>query len=355
MSSGSASERDDDSHPGHLLAVALGPRTPSEALDLLRRAAQVADAVELRLDYLDDLTSLEMLIQARACLLVATLRGVAQGGRSSLSATERVEILVRAADAGAAYVDLDCDAASPEHVARLKSAGAGVIVSRHDFQQMPDDLGAWWRELADAGADVVKVVGTAQDARDCLPVFQVLRAASLPTVALAMGAAGLPSRVLSLTYPRCFLTFAALDEGTGTAPGQVTVQEMRQAYHVARLGPSTLPYGLLGPHAESALAARHNAWFAAAGVDGVAVPVPAERDAGAIVQAYRSVPWGGWHIHGASLQRDVLPVLDELDASARAQGKVNGITVRAGALVGAWVESPEEQFALWTGQAPRSD
>ena len=66
-----------------------------------------------------------------------------------------------------------------------------MIVSRHDFSAMPPDLAeGWWPELAAQGADVVKVVGTAQDVRDCLAVFRVLRRADRPTIAIAMGEPG---------------------------------------------------------------------------------------------------------------------------------------------------------------------
>jgi 3-dehydroquinate dehydratase/shikimate dehydrogenase len=184
--------------------------------------------------------------------------------------------------------------------------------------------------------------------RDCLPVLRALRQADRPTIAIGMGMAGLPSRVLALREPRCFLTYAAPDTLPGTAPGQVTLSELRHVYHADRLGPSTLAYGLLGPHAEPERAAEYNAWFTAEGLDAVAVSFPASSDAAKILQAYRELPVAGWHIHGEPLQRDAVSALDDLDARAQRQNKVNAVVARGDALCGTWVESPSEQFEFWT-------
>ncbi len=116
---------------------------------------------------------------------------------------------------------------------------------------MPWELAEeWWPELAALDADVVKVVGAASDARDCLLVFRALRRADRPTIAIAMGERGLASRVLALRFEQCLLTYAALEAGAGMAPGQLTTREMRSVYHSDRLGLTTRVYGLLGPHAE---------------------------------------------------------------------------------------------------------
>lgn len=339
-------------HPRRLLAVALGRATMAEALAALPQVVEQADAVELRLDLFEEPFDLPALLAARGRLpAVVTLRPLGQGGRSPAPAPERLAVLLRAADLGAEYVDLEWDAATPQAVAALHAAGAGVVVSRHDFERMPADLPTgWYDDLAQRGADVVKLVGMAAEPRDCLPVLRAFRRAERPLVAIGMGEAGFATRVLALREERCFLTYAAL--GEGTAPGQVAVHEMREAYGARRLGPGTAAYGILAPRLAHVLAARHNRWLAAAGVDAVAVPFLAADDAPGIVSAFRDLPMAGWHVHGAALQETVGQALDTLDGSACRAGKVNAIVAEGdGALRGAWVESPEAQHTLWTGQA----
>jgi 3-dehydroquinate dehydratase / shikimate dehydrogenase len=341
-----------------MLAIAFGPPTMAAALAGLPQIRAEADCVELRLDLFEEPFDLPALLAACGELpVVATLRPPDQGGRSPLASGERLTILLRAAELGAGYVDLEWNAASPEAIGALRAAGARVVVSRHDFSAMPPNLAdSWWPELAALGADVVKVVGTARTVVDCLPIFRAFRRASLPTIAIAMGQAGLLTRVLALREEQCLLTYAALGQANSTAPGQLSAREMRQTYAVERLRPDTRVYGLLGAHAEPERLAEYNAWFVGDGWDGVAVPFVVQdtehETAARVVGVFRELPVAGWHVHGAALQASVRRALDELAPSAARQGKANAVVRRAdGALVGAWVESPREQYDVWRSGA----
>ncbi len=334
-----------------MLAVAFGPPNMAEALRLLPRVVAEADCVELRLDLFAEGFDLPTLLRERHALpAVVTLRPPDQGGRSLLPAADRLKVLLEAAELGAEYVDLEFDAVSAEALRELRARGAQVIVSRHDFSGMPPELADdWWPRLAELGADVVKVVGTATDVRDNLSVLRALQRADRPTIAIAMGPAGQLSRVLALRSDQCLLTYAALDDDVGTAPGQLTVAEMRDVYCAGRIGSGTRVYGLLGPHDETERVREYNAWFARDGVDGVAVPFVASGRAAGVVSAYRELPVSGWHVHGQSLQQDVVAELDELRSG---NGRANAIVrTAAGALRGAWVESPLEQYELWASAA----
>jgi 3-dehydroquinate dehydratase/shikimate dehydrogenase len=333
-----------------MLAVAFGPPTMAAACEGLVRIRELADCVELRLDLFEEPFDLEVLLRERGSLpVVATLRSQAEGGRSRLSADERLAVLLRAAELGAEYVDLEWDAAAPEAQRVVRNAGAQVIISRHDFARMPPGLAdEWWPQLEELGADVVKVVGTCRDARDAWIVLHTLQQATRPTIAIGMGEAGLSTRVLALRSEACLLTYAALEDGTGTAPGQISITDMREMYRADRLGPTSRVYALLGPHLERDRLREYNAWFAADAVDAVAVPLLTSADAAAIVSEFRALPVSGWHIHGADLQGDVLGALDDLGPVAQRQSKANAIVRRPdGALVGHWVESPREQYELW--------
>lgn len=327
----------------------------AEARAGLPMIREQADCVELRLDLFEEAFDLPLLLRERGHLpAVVTLRPPDQGGHSRLPASERLRVLVRAAELGAEYVDVEWNACTPQFVGAARAAGARVIVSRHDFSSMPALFAGWYPELLGLRPDVVKVVGTAVDVRDCLEVFRVFGAAERPTIAIAMGEAGLSTRVLAMRSERCLLTYAALDRGSGTAPGQLTAAEMRQTYRVGRLGPATRVYGLLGPHLERERLGEYNAWFAADALDAVAVPFVSDLAAAAdeIVSAFRELPVSGWHIHGEALQRSVLAVLDELGPEAARQHKANSILHRADeSLVGHWVESPKEQYDLWRSVA----
>jgi 3-dehydroquinate dehydratase / shikimate dehydrogenase len=341
-----------------MIGVALGVRTTAEALDALHAAAAAADIAEIRLDLMAEF-DLPRLLEARPCPVVVTYRPEREGGRYGGSESERIAVLRRAIELGAEYVDVELDT-----VGRLgERRGTGVIVSSHDFSGMPADVAGRWRAIKAAGADVVKVVGMAHEAREAVPILETLARADRPTIAIGMGEAGLLTRVLALKYDACLLTYCALGAGEPVAPGQLSVADLREVYRGDRIGPETAAYGLIGPRVEADQAREYNARFGARGLDAVAVPlvVPADGDAAETIAAFRAIGVRGYHVRPPH-QETVGQALDALDPSACRAGKVNAVYARAGAdgsrtaptLVGAWVESPAEQLALWTGHDVRA-
>jgi len=273
------------------LAVALpSPEGLAEA------AAAGADLAELRLDLFDGRHELARVIAERPLPVIATLRPPREGGRCDAPDATRLRLLVAAARWGAEYVDLEWDAATPAALDDLRGAGASVIVSRHDFAGMPD-LEGWAEEIARRGPDVVKVVGTAREPRECAPALRALARAERPTIAIAMGAAGLATRVLALRYDRCFLTFAALPDG-GTAPGQIAIDEMLRVYRARSIGPNTAVHGLFGRSVDPEAVELENRRLAEAGRDAVAVPFAGARDVGAAVAALRELGLADWRAVG---------------------------------------------------------
>src|SRR3981081_1519825 len=94
-----------------MLAIAFGPPTMAEALAGLPRIREEADCVELRLDLFEEPFDLAVLLRERGDLpVVVTLRPPNEGGKSPLPPDSRLEVLLRAAELGADYVDLEGDA-----------------------------------------------------------------------------------------------------------------------------------------------------------------------------------------------------------------------------------------------------
>lgn len=247
------------------LAVALGESTTEQMRAALAQAARVADVVELRVDMMDEL-DLPSLLADRACAVIVTCRAAREGGHWKGSESARLDVLRQAIDLGAELIDveLDCAHLFAEHGATR------LIVSNHDFQGMPQ-LADVWRRLADAGADVVKVVGMATDALDTARVLDIFAAADRPTIAIAMGELGLASRVACLRHDTAFLTFCALGSAAGTAPGQISIGEMREVYHAEAIDGSTEFVGLIAERPTAERVAEINREL----TDGtVCVPLP---------------------------------------------------------------------------------
>lgn len=251
----------------------------------MHSTAGLADLAELRLDLMEE-WDLPRLLAKRPLPVIITCRPVREGGQWQGTEAERRAVLRQAAELGAEYVDVEWDCA--DELARLDRSRSQVILSRHDFSGIPPDLADLASGLWSAGPDAVKVVGMARGLADIVPVLQLLRDAVRPTIAIAMGASGLLTRVVAFRYASALLSFAAPDPGIegadvqpeeprlvmqATAPGQVDLRTMLETYRVKRMTPRTRVLGLVAEDANSSpLLAIGNAWLAAQGVDAVLVP-----------------------------------------------------------------------------------
>jgi len=214
--------------------VSILPKTVPEALQLIEKAESAqADLVEVRLDRLEDcLGNLE------------ALRDVASYGKTPKIATDRVsrsemeqrQLLLDAAKCGFEYIDAELSMSQLDALVKeLKRLGAKAIVSYHKFDgflSLPELNRVLEREIA-SGADICKIVATAEKIEDNLTVLNFISAVAGKTklVCFCMGELGKISRLLSPLFGG-FFTFAALERGSETAAGQMTIQEMKAAYAI---------------------------------------------------------------------------------------------------------------------------
>lgn len=85
-----------------------------------------------------------------------------------------------------------------------------------------------------AGADICKVVTTAQNFEDNLTVLQLISEfPGIRIVSLAMGPLGFTSRVLCPLVGGDF-TYASIEPGKESASGQITVRKLKRLYEVVK-------------------------------------------------------------------------------------------------------------------------
>lgn len=232
-----------------------------------RDAVHGADLVELRLDGIRDL-DVAGALAGRRLPVIATCRAARQGGRFDGAEETRLRFLDQAWDLGAEYVDVESDAAD---ALLSRSGGRRIVRSHHDFVDGTRDAADRLRTLLASGAEIGKIAVTV-DRLAQLPSLAALgRSAGGRAVVLAMGGAGLASRVLAGRFASRW-TYA----GDGVAPGQVPLAVMRDMYRVPAIGAATRVFGVIGrPVMHSLSPLMHNAAFAAAGVDAVYLPLAA--------------------------------------------------------------------------------
>ena len=192
-----------------------------------RIASKTPDLVEFRLDQLSDPHLLSRIIEKKSFPAIATDKS----GRASTP-----QLLDEAAAAGFEFVDIDVSSERVGPVIKqLKSHGGQVVLSFHDYSKTPsmDEL----RKVLDSerrvGGDVCKIVTTALLPRDNLTVLDFVGTEAERTrlVAFAMGERGIPSRILSPFFGAEF-TFASLTEESKTAEGQLSIDNLRNAWRI---------------------------------------------------------------------------------------------------------------------------
>ena len=331
-----------------MIGVALGPRTTSEAIEAMRKVALSADIAEIRLDFMGE-CDLPALLRDRPCPVIATNRPVREGGRFRGSEEQRVRPLLEAIDLGIEYIDIEHDAA---HLIKDRR-DTKLVISRHDFQRIPEDIPTIHRSLAGNGADVVKIVGMAQRITDNARVLRALELSDMPMISIAMGEAGLISRILALRNESCFLTYATLDEDGEVAPGQLPIGTMRNVYRAKQIASSTAVYGVLSTEviSDSLIASLNNA-ARDAGMDAVWLPFRAPEASGEgpaeVVHAFRSLGVAGYLVEG-SARATAGAALDLISSSDRT-GRVNVIRIVDRQTVGDWSDTPEGAFSLIAGR-----
>ncbi len=217
------------------ICVSISPETVSEALDLVERAEDHgADFIEVRLDNFEKNGELRDVANCGRVPMIATNRSIECGGRFSGSETERKQILLRAAGSGFEYVDVELSTSGlKDIVGEMGEMGVKPIISFHDFNKTPSLslMSKILKREIKSGADVCKIIATAKSIDDNLTVLNFVSKTgkSNKTICFAMGEMGKSSRLLSPLFG-AFFTIASLQSGRETAPGQLTIQEMRALY-----------------------------------------------------------------------------------------------------------------------------
>ena len=300
------------------LCVTVTGQTMAELRERRDRVTN-ADLVELRVDSVRD-PSAAGALAGRRTPVIFTCRPTWEGGGFAGSEEERKRILHDAQKLGAEYIDVEWRAGFSDLIA--ERGGQGIVLSMHDFAGIPPDLSEMASAMRGTGAAVVKLAVTVTRLTETLPLKQLACTGGTPTVVIAMGEAGLPTRILAMRYGS-YWTYA----GDGVAPGQVPASVMLERYAFRSLAPRTLIYAVVGrPLAHSISPAIHNAAFRALNLDAVYVPLAAA-DFDDFLAYAEAMP-----IEGASVTApykiDAFEHADEADPASRRIGAVNTIRRR---------------------------
>ncbi|KAI0884795.1 Pentafunctional AroM protein [Annulohypoxylon maeteangense] len=315
--------------------VSLTVPNVSSALEVIPRVVVGVDAVELRVDLLDDISpesvgkQISLLRSTAKIPIIFTLRSTSQGGRFKYTSENELLPLYRTAiRAGVEYIDLEMTLSEEtlNTIIQSRSDSTRVIASHHDPEgKLSWRNGGWqtWYNRALQYGDIIKLVGVAKKMEDnySLATFKerMFAAHGKPIIALNMGTIGKLSRVLN-----GFLTpVSHPDLPFKAAPGQLSAAEIRNG--LALIGElEAKQFYLFGnPISASRSPALHNALFRQTGLPHQYSLF--ETDSAAdLTKIIQSSEFGGASVT-IPLKLDVKALVDDISESASVIGAVNTI------------------------------
>jgi 3-dehydroquinate dehydratase / shikimate dehydrogenase len=315
--------------------VAAG--TAAEMQKLLRSALRHTSTVELRLDWLNSDAERARFLgwlrkrRPRGATFIATCRRREGGGKFAGGIDRELYWLIQAREAGCQWCDLEVETLRklPGQSVREYPVPPRVLLSVHDFERTPD-LPRSVNPPRHGQVDAVKIAAEARTIRDSVRLLRLARN-SKNFVAVPMGDAGLPARILALREGSA-LAYAPV--AAATAPGQVSLDEIIHLYRAHTLTCRTRVYGVIGdPIGHSLSPLLHNTGFIARRIDAVYLPFLVRQ----LGDFFAAVPEFG--IRGFSVtiphKQAILKHLKECEPLAAEIGAANTVVVRGdGSLYG---------------------
>jgi len=167
---------------------------------------------------------------------IASNRSADEGGKWEEDEARRIDELLKAVKLGADIVDIELETRNLEEAIPLIKKRAKCLLSFHELEKTPslDRMKGIVQRQLEAGADICKVITTAQRFDDNLTVLQLITEfPKTKMVSFAMGPLGLASRILCPLVGGDF-TYASIEKGKESAPGQLTVRELRKLYNMVQ-------------------------------------------------------------------------------------------------------------------------
>jgi 3-dehydroquinate dehydratase / shikimate dehydrogenase len=298
----------------------------------LRLARKVTRTAELRLDWLSDDHEIDKFLARLAKLppratLIATCRRRDAGGRFRGTIAQQLVHLAAAVRSGCAWYDLEIESSSrcpPELLEVLLGEGRR-IASAHFFGRSPGDLRRVATDLGRGQPEAIKIAVQCDSLGRGLDVLRLAHGRG-NVIAVPMGEVALPARVLAL---REGSALAYAPQENATAPGQATLDAMKNLYRADKLRRKTPVYGVIGnPIGHSLSPLLQNAGFQARRMDMVFLPFLV-RELGDFLRSVGPLGIAGFSVT-LPYKQAILRHLDDCDPMAAAIGAVNTVVVRGG-------------------------
>ncbi len=207
----------------------------SNDIKAVRKVESMVDLFEVRIDLIGD--EWPEIARHLSRPWIACNRSAEEGGRWQDNEARRIERLLQAIELGADIIDVELKTKNLANLVKLIKRRKKCLLSCHNLEKTPSvaTMKQTVQQQIKAGADICKIVTTAQSFEDNISILKVI--SEFPeqaVVAFAMGPAGAVSRVLCPLTGGEF-TYASIARGKESAPGQMTVNELYGIYGTMRI------------------------------------------------------------------------------------------------------------------------
>lgn len=313
---------------GRICAV-VAARGAVEMSRQIRAALRLTPTLELRLDWLESDAERGKILhwvrrnKPHRAVFLATCRRKAGGGLFRGDVDAELRWLRDARLAGCAWCDIEIETMRRLRGKSLQQyALPRVMLSLHDFRGTPRS------ETASAGCErseieAFKIAAHSKTISDSVRLLS-LGKASRNLVMVPMGPVGLPARILALQKDSA-LAYAPVS--TATAPGQVSLRDLKELYRAHKLSRKTKVFGVIGSPIEHSFSPLlHNTGFRSRAIDAVYLPFLV-KDLRDFLSAAPEFGLRGFSVTLPHKQ-SILKHLRECDALAAKIGAVNTVVVR---------------------------
>jgi 3-dehydroquinate dehydratase/shikimate dehydrogenase len=224
-----------------MICISLAQESRRMALADMLNAAPQCDLLEVRLDRFAKAPDVGELLAHKPKPIILSCRRRQDGGEWSGSEDERLALLRQCIVSKADYVEIELDVA--DQIRPFPPAKR--VISYTNFQETPPDIADIYAQAQTKHPDVIKLETLARTPEAAWPLLQILSKPALPTVAVGLGKPGVMLSVLGKKIGSPW-TYAALEKGMETYPGQPTVRELNEVYHYPAIGRTTRLLGVTG-------------------------------------------------------------------------------------------------------------
>jgi 3-dehydroquinate dehydratase/shikimate dehydrogenase len=323
------------------ICVSVCAVTADELIEQIKRAEDLADVIELRFDCLKE-TEIEIFwktiknsLKRFTGVFLVTLRPFEQGGKRKLTLAEREEFWIHShVFEFVEWADLELDFSEEKINRYWGKTFDKVIKSFHDFEKVPSNIVEIYNQVLE-NSELAKIAIQADDITDSIAVWKLLARAKSENkqiIPIAMGEAGKWTRILGLAHG-AFITYAARETGSETAPGQISAGDLVETYRVRELNEQTEVYGIIGGDTSYSMSPYiHNAAFKFHNLNAVFVPF-AVKNLDEFIERFvrRKTREIELNLKGFSVtnphKQTIIKHLDFVDETARKIGAVNTVKI----------------------------